>query len=250
MKTINKALNIMELFMNNKTELTFREIAAASGLKKATAHRIISTLTKRGFLKQRRKRGAYSLGIRLLDLAGTSLKGPEMGNTAIPHIMVELSKLVNESVYFTVWYGSDILLSRAFENRESADIVPADWKNLPLHLSCVGKIILANMSEEDLNKYFHSGHLSRLTSKKIEDIAGIKKQLAAVKREGVAFEEEEGNPGVCGIAAGVKNNEGETIGAAFIMGHSARLTHDVLKKIVPSIQRCALKISRELGYQP
>jgi DNA-binding IclR family transcriptional regulator len=250
MKTINKALNILELFMTNKNdELAVRDIVEATGLKKSSAHRIISTLVKRGFLKQHRKRGKYSLGVRIHDISGTTIKETDAGNKMVPHIIVELSRLINESVYFTVWHGSDILLSHAFANRESSESTPLDWESINLHQSCVGKIVLSNMSNEDLHRYFRRFQSSNNRNGNSLNIERIEEQLEAIKREGIAFEDEEMHIGVSGVAAGVQNAEGETIGAVYIMGPAARLTHAELVKIAPSIQRCASKISSELGSQ-
>ena len=114
------------------------------------------------------------------------------------------------------------------------------------HKSSVGKIILANMNHDDLSVYLNR-NLPSFSSK--SDIDKIKKQLAIVKQKGIAFEYEESHPGVNGIAAGVRNRDCETIGAIFVSGASARLTPNALEKISPSIQRTALRISMELGYQ-
>jgi DNA-binding IclR family transcriptional regulator len=52
-----------------------------------------------------------------------------------------------------------------------------------------------------------------------------------------------------GIAAGIKNSYGETIGAVFLMRDSKRFTHEVLLKLVNSVKLGAGNISRELGYK-
>jgi IclR family transcriptional regulator, KDG regulon repressor len=247
-KSVNKALNILELFQKYKGEMTLGEIAGALEIDKTTVNSLALTLVKQGFLKQRKKRGKYSLGMKLLDIVGSNYNAFETKNTAIPYILVELGRLVNESVSFTVWYGSGVLLSRSLVNGESLDTIPADWDSAGLHQTCVGKIILANMSNDDLNRYFRRKTLSKNTSDLNIDIEQMKKQLAVVKRKGLAFEDEEHQLAVSGVAAGVKNSEGETIGAVHVMGPSVRLTHTVLERIAPSVQRCALKISIELGY--
>jgi IclR family transcriptional regulator, KDG regulon repressor len=248
-KSVTKALRILELFQNNNGEMTLGEIARTTEIDKTTANRLALTLVKEGFLKQRRKRGKYSLGIKLIDIVGTQINAIDMKNTAIPYIIVEFSRLMNESVCFSVWYGNDIMFSRSCENTENNETLPDDWSSEILHKTCVGKIILANMREEDLNKYFRKTSLSKNTRVKIPDIEQIKKQLSVVRRENLSFEEQEGRTGVSGVAAGVKNNEGDTIGAIFVVGSSIRLTRDILEKIAPSVQRCALKISVELGYK-
>jgi DNA-binding IclR family transcriptional regulator len=111
----------------------------------------------------------------------------------------------------------------------------------------VGKIILANLSDEDLNKYLRNGSFEKSAPNTITDIEQLKAELLVIKREGVAFENEESRIGISGIAAGVKSNDGGTIGSVFIMGSSARLTGVELERIKPGIKACVLKISRALG---
>ena len=91
--------------------------------------------------------------------------------------------------------------------------------------------------------------LERKTDHTIVDLGRMNDELSYVKRENIAFEKEEVSLGVSGVASGIKNSEGETLGAVFIVGPSVRLDQTFLKKIAPSVKICALKISRELGYR-
>jgi DNA-binding IclR family transcriptional regulator len=115
-KSVTKALNILEVFQTNKSELAFGEIVDTLKISNASAYRIISTLVKEGFLKQQKKRGKYSLGIKLFDITESNIRAFKTENTAISNMLVDLSRLVNGSVSFTVWYGSEIMFSRSFTN--------------------------------------------------------------------------------------------------------------------------------------
>ena len=147
------------------------------------------------------------------------------------------------------WKGSTGLPSRAFDYSFPLKINLVDWHQMPLHCTCLGKVLLANLNNEELKKYFKSKPFEKYTPNTIVDINDIKKNLSIVKREGIALDIEERNLGMSGIAAGVRNAEGETVGAIYVIGASIRLTQTVLKLITPSIKCCALKISRELGYR-
>jgi IclR family transcriptional regulator, KDG regulon repressor len=247
MQTTAKVLDVLDLFLTlDKDELSFREIVKASGLKRSTAHRIINTLINRNFLKRQRKIGRYTLGIHLLELTHI-LNNEEKGtrSNGISYL-VELSKLINISVFIQIWYGSEVLFSKALDSSEK---IPSDWIRMPLHQTCVGKIALANLSEEDYKKYFRRAEIAKATHKTIIDIDKMKKELEMVKLDGVAFEIGERVSKMSGIAAGIKNSYGEVIGAVFLMGDSRRFTHEVLLKLVNSLKIGADNISRELGYK-
>jgi DNA-binding IclR family transcriptional regulator len=65
--TVNKAIDILEVFLRSEGELSLTEIAQATGLNAATAFRLVSTLARRGYIRQPEKKGAYLLGLRMLD---------------------------------------------------------------------------------------------------------------------------------------------------------------------------------------
>jgi DNA-binding IclR family transcriptional regulator len=246
-KSVSKALSILELFIkSNKSEMTLGEIAEALGLEKTAVSHIVSTLMTHGFIKQQAKRGKYSLGIRTLDF-GKAAEKRSRENSGTMSYIADLSQYTNQIVYLATWYGSDVLFSRAYHYAfKLPDNIPHGWFNIPLHNHCMGKIILAELTEEDKDKYFRVIPLTKRAPNSIIEIAQIREQLSVVKKEGVAYEEEECHLNVNGVAAAIKNSENETIGAVYIMGNSFVLTRAELRIITPSLMTCALKISREL----
>jgi IclR family transcriptional regulator, KDG regulon repressor len=248
-KSIVKASRVLELFSSNDKSLTLGEIAQSLNMDDTTANRIVSTLVTQGLLKQQKKRGKYSLGVRFLDL-GVNISGENKNGFGVIPYLIELSKLVNETIHLSFWGGSNILFSRAPDYySESCKKPPTDWKSTPLHSTAVGKLILSGMSDEDLKKYFRSTPLEKHTDYTLTDIDLLKDQLLSVKRECIAFEMGESDPGINSVAAGIKDHDGEIVGAVVVTGYSKHLTHELLNKIMPTVKICAVKISRELGYR-
>ena len=217
MKSITKALNILELFLDNKDEIVLGDIAKSTGLEKTNVCRIVSVLTAHGFLKQPKKRGKYSLGVRFLDMGGALRNRDESGDGGISYIY-ELFRLLGETVAFVEWEGSRGLPSKAFDYSFSLKVTPVDWQQAPLHCTCLGKILLISMSGEELNKYYKSNSFEKYTPNTITDIDKLKAHLSIIKREGIAFDNEERTLGISGLAAAVRNKEGETTGAIYVIG--------------------------------
>jgi DNA-binding IclR family transcriptional regulator len=249
LKSVIKAAKVLELFSDGNQSLGLGEIAKSLNMKEAGVKHIVSSLVVQGFLKQQKKRGKYSLGIKFLDLAvNINSQSPNGFRTA--SYLSALSRLINETVQLNVWSGSDIQFNRAFAfDNEYLKNFPILWASMPLHSLAFGKLILSSLSDEDLNKYFRSKQLEKSTPYTIVNIDQIKEELKSVKRESVAFEIEENFPDINGIAAGIRDPDGEIIGAVVISGYSKRLTRDILDKLLPSVKLCAQKISWELGYR-
>ena len=247
MKVIDRTLSLLDLFLGDASELSLDEIAEASGISKYTVRRMVSTLIKRGYLKQVKKRGKYSLGIKFLDFGGVFRINSIMVPIANPYL-IELSEKVEESVQMAVWDGIRVLLCRAILTPHPLRVVSIEGTRLAMHATSLGKALIAEWPEESLPGYF-SNKLERYTPNTITDFRELKRQLLRIRKEGVAFEYEECYAGVSGVGAALKNGEGNVVGAFSIYGPITRLTKKKMKEDALLVKECALNISRELGYR-
>jgi IclR family KDG regulon transcriptional repressor len=248
MKTLNKAFDIMELFLDHGNELTLADLARLSRINKSTVCRIAATMAKRGYLRQQGKRGAFSLGTKYLDFSGVVKNGLRVREVAFP-FLVELKNRLNESVIIVLWDGKEAVIHEIFHAQHTLKFAPDEGTKMPLHCTASGKIILANLKARDFQKYTRDTRLDSYTPNSINDIQELRKQLVDVRREGVAFDDEEFSIGVRGVSSGLKDNQGNLIGTIGAIGPSVRLTYGRTRGMVPDIKNYALKISRELGYK-
>ena len=248
MEAIQKTFAVLELFLSTKDEMSLSELSQLSGINKTTVSRITSTLVKLGYLSQREKRGKYSLGMRFLDFSGFIKTRIRIRDIAISYLN-RLSRLLGESVILTIWDGKEAIIHESFHANHFLQVVPDEGTRIPLHSTAVGKIIMAGMTEEEFRAYFNGRTLERTTPNTITDLDTIKQHTLIVQQEGVASEYEEYAAGVSGVAVGLRNNRGKTIGAVGVLGPSARLTPERIGEITPAVCNCAGEISRKLGYQ-
>jgi IclR family transcriptional regulator, KDG regulon repressor len=267
-KSVLKALDILELFWNggmdsglgSPDEMSLAQIAKVTKIDKSTANRLALTLVERGYLKQSRRRGKYSLGLIFLEFSGIVKTKLHIRNIALPYLN-KLSLDLKESVNLTVWEKKIGAITETFrvikrteglpESILSKEVPPEGMPEemvIPLYCTSTGKIILASMSEEETYTYCNGNQLKRYTTNTITDFDVLKNQLMIVKQTGVAYDDEEYIPGVVGVASGLKDHEGRIVGAISVLGHPARLNHNALESMAPSVKACALKISKKLGY--
>src|SRR4030067_2361947 len=101
MKTIRKALDILEVFLNGEEQISISELAEITGQNVSTIHGILHELAERGYIRQRQKRGKYSLGLKFLSFSETINKMMAIEEIFHPY-MVELSKETNETVNIAI----------------------------------------------------------------------------------------------------------------------------------------------------
>jgi DNA-binding IclR family transcriptional regulator len=252
MKSLNKALDILELISKTGDEMSLSSISEQLNLNKTTVSRIISALVKRRYLKQREKRGKYFLGTIFFGFNGVLRSKIKIREIAVHHL-VKLSKLVGESIVLTAWDGKEAVLAETIftepNQYKPLRVIPNEVYQAPLHCSAIGKIILADMTDEELEQYFKEENPQNFTLNTITDINDMKRHLKTVRRRGVAFDNEEYSIGVRSVSAGLRNHEGIIVGAIGVLGPSVRLTRFAMKKISPTVRDCALEISKELGYR-
>ncbi|MGZ3523508.1 MAG: helix-turn-helix domain-containing protein, partial [Thermodesulfobacteriota bacterium] len=68
MTSLEKALSILELVLDQDRDLSITEISQKLGMGKGTVHRILSTLKARKFFQQDNKTKMYGLGVRTLEI--------------------------------------------------------------------------------------------------------------------------------------------------------------------------------------
>jgi DNA-binding IclR family transcriptional regulator len=123
--------------------------------------------------------------------------------------------------------------------------------NVPLQMHCVsmGKIILAYMSAGKLQIYLERNNLKRFTRNTIVDVKELRNQLAIIRQEEVAYDDEEFALGVRSVASGIRDFEGNVIGAISVNAPTVRLARAGMRLMAADVKACARDISERLGYR-
>lgn len=245
---LQKATDILELFLNNESELSLSEVSKLSGLNKSTANRIASFLIEKGYLSQREKRGKYSLGMKFLDFSAVIKKRLHVREVAL-YNLTKLKETVKESCGLVVWDGKEATLTDLIQNYSTLRVSPDEVSRLPLHATACGKIFLANMPEKQKEGYITKPGLKKYTTRTITAPATFRKELASIKKEGLAFDIDEHIVGISSVGAAIKDINGNVIAAAVVLGPTARLSRSKLKNMARTVLKCAEDISHGLGWK-
>lgn len=248
MDAINKAFQILELFLHAETELSISDVSEQTKITYPTAHRITATLVKRGYLLQPEKRGKYSVHPgKLSEFIGIIRKRLNVRMIASPYLH-DLSQTVNEAVLLAVRRGN-IAINVDVVNRGRLLNLTPDTATLGLYYTGAGKVFLAYLSEKESQIYFDSLIPIPKTANTITAKDILIKQMNEVTRTGVAFDDEENEIGLRSIAAPIRDWEGKVIAAISIIGPTARISKPRLAELAPIIKDYALRISQAMGVR-
>ena len=186
--------------------------------------------------------------MKFLDYIQAVKKNNPIIDIAEPYLN-EMKQTIDETISLALWDGRDAVICRSlYPNNNPLKVSFNEGTMLGMHYASLGKAIMAEMPEEELNPRL-SKALTRYTHNTITDVNDLKQHFMIVRQEGVAIDDEEAFLGVRGIAATFKNNEGVVVGAINVLGPSIRLTREKIREYVPTVKDCALKISKALGYK-
>lgn len=247
MSAIEKSLDILEAVLAAKGEISIADLAKAVDQSISTTHRICSILVKRGYLYQEDKGSKYSLGYKFLIFNDIIYNVNNIRNAALPFIK-DLSERISETVVLAVWDGFepvDVLIEVPDSILQAT---PGLGTKSPLHCTAMGKIFLANMPDATIDKIFHLHELPAYTDRTITDIEKLRAELDIIRKEEVAFDDEEYIIGVKSAAAPIRSENGDILAGLCFLGPSIRISTMRMKQLAPFVKNCASAISMTLGY--
>ena len=240
-KTLRKALAILDAFAAAEIPLTVAEVAIRAGVTRPTAHRLVQTLIADGYLTQNPRDGRISPGYSVLRLAGSLLDTNQMRIESLPHLET-LARQIGERANLGILHRNQLLYLAGVEKPSLPTIYSRFGKTAPAYCASLGKAILSHLPEAELRAYFEQVPLVRRTGNTITDETVLRKELAEAKRKGFALDHEEHIPGFFCVASAILL-DGAPIGA---IGVTARALPPLIDQ-VETIQHTAEVISHILS---
>src|SRR5664279_5083506 len=198
-----KTLLVLEAAL---THSRFTAVVEATGLAKATTHRILSTLVDRQFVTVDRD-GNYLPGPKILSLAGRALQHIDISAIAKPYIdaLVERSHC---TIHLGVVNRDEIIyLVRA--DSDKPYVMPSRvGLAIPMHSTGIGKVVLGSWADDELERFVARAGLPARTEHTITSLEGLRTEIADVRRLGYALDREENVAGLGCVAAPIRDHTG------------------------------------------
>src|SRR5712664_1006115 len=201
-----KALELLSVFSFREPRLSLAELAARTGIPRATAFRLLSTLEQSGFLAK--VHGAYQLGIKCFVLGNIVAGGLDLRETAHPHL-VALRDATRETTQIAILdHWQVVYLERVISPYPVGFMRARAGAILPAYCTALGKTLLAYMPEGDVEAWATKQKFPALTPHTITSARRLLKELRVIRERGYGMDEQERELGVRCVAAPVRNHEG------------------------------------------
>jgi IclR family pca regulon transcriptional regulator len=241
-QSLERGLAVMNSFSRERTNQTLSEVAQVAGLTRATARRVLLTLTELGYVHQSSR--SFSLTPKMLDLGYSYLSSLEVVEVA-QRPMERLVEEVRESSSMSVLDGSEIVYVARVPTKRIMTIALALGSRLPAYPTSMGRVLLSGLSDSQIDDYIELTRLERLTPRTVTDPDELRSAIDEVRAKGFALVDQELEEGVRSIAAPIFNSRREIIAAINISCHASRVTLEQIRgEFRPKLAATANEISR------
>jgi DNA-binding IclR family transcriptional regulator len=245
-QSLGRAFAILEEVARHREGIGLADLSKLVGLHNSTTFHLAKTMVSLGYLRQEKETKRYRVGRPLFALAASALDEIEMVNVATP-VLEELSRETSESSHFAVRMGDAVVVIARTSGPGAFQLTDRVGVVRPAHCTALGKIILASLRPDQLKRFLERVDMKPSTGKSITDVAVLLREIAEIRRTGIAFDDGEFNPEVRCVAVPVTDFTGQVIGALGISGPIWRLSNQALHNSAQIVQAAAGRLSREFG---
>jgi IclR family pca regulon transcriptional regulator len=246
-EALAKGLRILSLFTEQRQTWRITDIAPALGIPVPTVFRVVMTLAEEGYLDHL-PNGDYRPGVRVLSLGTAALRSLDLVEIATPRLQ-ELAETTGETVNLATLTRDRVLYLIRLRN---SDLVTANIQvgsTLAAVHTSIGKLLLAYLDEQDLRSRITSDSFAAKAGPNAKvDLTELSGELAKIREENWAMQDEELAFGLRSVAAPVRNSAGIVVAGANVAVQSRDWsTQRIIRELKPLVQQTCRDISALLG---
>ena len=251
-QTIQRVSLILERVGQNSQGMSIKDLSAGLNLPKGTIHRILSSLSYFGYIRQDPETKIYFLGLKLMDLNAQLSNQLDFRKVAEP-VLRDLAEKTKQTAHLVILDRDEVVYVEKIETQQQAGglkMASRVGSRNPMHSSAVGKVLLSYFSEEALEDFLQKKGLPRRTANTITDPEGFRDHLRIVRSRGYAMDDEENEQGIRCVGAPIFDRKERPVAAISVSGSVFQMTKKAANDVMKGeVMAAAAEISRRLGFR-
>jgi IclR family acetate operon transcriptional repressor len=245
-QSLTRGLSILEALAAADGGLTLTDLAQRAQLPPSTAHRLLATLEKMGYVYQDGDLGQWCVGLQAFTVGTTFLSNRDF--VAQSHAyMHRLMEQAGETANLAILDGTEAVFIAQVQCHEMMRTLVKLGSRVPLHASGVGKAIFAALPDQQIDAILKVRGLPRITENTIVATETMWAALRVIRQRGYSFDDEEHARSTRCVGAAVYDEHAEPLGAISIAGPSSRLADERIRQLGPIVAHVAEELTRNLG---
>jgi DNA-binding IclR family transcriptional regulator len=247
-KSLIKALRILDTLADCPSGLGITELSGQLKAPKSTVHRLIATLEEVGYAVFDRPTAKYLLGSKVARLSEQLNHQSSLLTFGVP-ALEEITRKCGEASHLAILEGTEVVYISREESKEPMRISFAMGHRAPAHCTALGKAFLAGLSDTEIRiLYKNERQLERVTPRTRTKLQDILTEIAAIRKEGIAYDNEEYMSGLRCMAAPIKDFSGRTIAAMSLSMFKHKMTAGRKAFFKEALFVASADVSEKLGY--
>jgi DNA-binding IclR family transcriptional regulator len=218
-QSVDRALRMLEIVAASPAPPSATEIAAAAGVNRSTAWRLLATLECHDLIERDPDTGRYSVGLGTVRVASRAGHA-SLVRKARP-ILERLTRDTGEAATLTISRATSLVV---IDQVDAPRVVSVRWTGRALPIACtsVGKLLLAALPDEEVEQFLESP-LERRTERSISDPSVLRTEVAESRRTGIAVSLSEYELGLNGFSIAACSDDGLPVAYISVTGPDYRL---------------------------
>lgn len=247
-QSVEATLDVAESFLASAGgNCGVTEIARKTGLGKNRVWRILSTLTKRGYVQQDARTGQYGLGPGFLVLGEAFRDRLDLRRLAQP-LLAGLAETTGDAIFLFIPLDRAAVCTEMRIGKHTVQTLARLGESIPLHIGASPKVLLAFMPEPQRTESVLEMELARCAPGTITDSEVLVEELDRIRANGYCVAEDDYELGANAVGAPVRDHEGRVVAAISIAVPGIRFDEPRRQRSIDLVLAAAQQLSQMLGY--
>jgi DNA-binding IclR family transcriptional regulator len=248
-KALRHGLEILRMISDDQPVVSVSQMARQIGVHRSNASRLAATLHAMGFLSRAGETGQYRLGPELIRLGRLAGRDIDLVQQALGPLR-RLVEQTGETGHIGILDGTEAVTIAVVDGWQTVRMHSHVNKRSPAYCSSLGKSLLSGMDDAQVRERFRGQRLTARTPASITSVPALLRELAQVRTDGYAVDNEELEPGLCCLAAPIRDAESVVVAGLGLSGPAGRLTEAVVAGLADAVRQAATETSIAIGGTP
>lgn len=242
--SLERALDVVEILAQGRSNITLSGLSRKLQIPKSSAHYIVKTLEKRGYVVRNRMGSTFTLtlGVKLFGLGSVALDRLELRDVALSYLEA-LTQETRLTSHLAILEQNEAVYVSKVEAPGMVKIATWVGRRMDLHVTGVGKALLAFLPDERREKLVNSMPLPRHTPRSIVTRSKLRAELDRVRRQGFAVDDEEDVAFIRCLGAPLLDVDSNLLGAVSLAGTTSQITNQNILELAKKLCEAAALIS-------
>lgn len=247
-QSVDRALQILDLFDDQNKEMKITDISARTGLNKSTLHALLKTLQARGYIDQNEDNGRYRLGMKLVERGNFIISSIDI-RTACNRFLVDLSTKTGQTTHLGILDAGHGVYIDKVEGQAAIITYSRIGRQLPLHCTAMGKVLVAFQDEQARKRILQDYSYDPMTPRTITGENTFLQEIATVREQGFAIDEQEHVKGVRCAAVPIFDHKGKITAAISLSTLTSIVNNRDFERYVGLLKSIGSEISALIGHR-